>query len=46
MQQPPDPLRETGKMRRKTMRIILLAAAVALSLGVGSAYEIVTGLTL
>jgi hypothetical protein len=33
-------------MRRKTMRIILLAAAVALSLGGGSAYEIFAALTL
>jgi hypothetical protein len=43
---PADPLGEAGKMNRKTMRIILLAAAVALSLGVGSAYEIAAGLAL
>jgi hypothetical protein len=38
MQKPPDPLSEAGKMRRKTMRTMFLAATAALSLGVGSAY--------
>jgi hypothetical protein len=38
MQTNSDPLSEAGKMRRKTMRTMFLAAAAALSLGVGSAY--------
>ena len=38
MQKPPDPLSKAGKMRRKTMRTMFLAATAALSLGVGSAY--------
>ena len=38
MEQIPDPLKRGRKMRRETMKTMLLAAAAALSLGVGSAY--------
>jgi hypothetical protein len=38
MEQTPDPLKRGRKIRRETMRTVLLAAAAALSLGVGSAY--------
>jgi hypothetical protein len=38
MEQTPDPLKRGRKIRRETMRTMLLAAAAALSLGVGSAY--------
>ena len=38
MEQTPDPLKRGRKMRRETMKTMLLAAAAALSLGVGSAY--------
>ena len=37
MEQTPDPLKRGRKIRRETMRTMLLAAAAALSLGVGSA---------
>jgi hypothetical protein len=38
MEQTPDPLKRGRKTRRETMKTMLLAAAAALSLGVGSAY--------
>ena len=38
MEQTPDPLKRGRKMRRETMKTMLLAAAAAFSLGVGSAY--------
>jgi hypothetical protein len=38
MEQTSDPLNRGRKMRRETMKTMLLAAAAALSLGVGSAY--------
>ena len=38
MEQTPDPLKRGRKIRRETMKTMLLAAAAALSLGVGSAY--------
>jgi hypothetical protein len=38
MEQTPDPFKRGRKTRRETMKTMLLAAAAALSLGVGSAY--------
>ena len=38
MEQTADPLKRGRKIRRETMKTMLLAAAAALSLGVGSAY--------
>src|ERR1700749_3101747 len=38
MEETPDPPKQGRTMRRETMKTMLLAAAAALSLGVGSAY--------